>query len=303
MTKKTTLLFFFLLLCACIAYSQERTVSGKISDESTKLPVSSATVSVKGSKKTVSAGADGSFTISVPQGKFTLIISSIGFATKEIAGEANGTPLDILLSTDSKQMGEVVVTALGITRQSKTLVYAAQSVPTQQLTEVRPTDNFIASLNGKVANVIITQGSGGLGSGAQIILRGNRSIAEPSNALIVVDGVPFNNRTYSAAGNDFGSIQSSDGASDLNPDDIESMTVLRGPSAAALYGSEAGNGVIVIATKKGHAGIYGIQVNSGIGFERPFSLPNFQNTYGQGENGLIAADSSQDGARDRKSVV
>src|ERR1700761_1366479 len=162
MTRKTSLLFFFLFLCSCIAYAQERTVSGKISDESTKLPVSSATISVKGSKKTVSAGSDGSFTISVPSGKFTLIVSSIGFATKEIIAEANGAPLDIQLSTDSKQMGEVVVTALGITRQSKTLVYAAQSVPTQQLTEVRPTDNFIASLNGKVANVIITQGSGGL---------------------------------------------------------------------------------------------------------------------------------------------
>jgi len=290
------LLLLFLFACTCMAFAQERTVSGKITDDSTRLPIAAATITVKGSRKSISAAADGSFTISVPAGKFTLIVSSVGFATREVTAEANGIPLDIRLSTDSKQMGEVVVTALGIARQSKTLVYAAQSVPTQQLTEVRPTDNFIASLNGKVANVIITQGSGGLGSGAQIILRGNRSIAEPSNALIVVDGVPFNNRTYSAAGNDFGSIQSSDGASDLNPDDIESMTVLRGPSAAALYGSEAGNGVIVIATKKGHPGRYGVQVNSGIGFERPFALPNFQNTYGQGSGGVIAADSSQAGA-------
>lgn len=296
MTRKTSLLFLFLFACSCMAFSQERTVSGKVSDESTKLPVAAATVTLKGTRKSVTAGADGSFTISVPEGKVTLIISSIGFATKELIAQGGGAPLDVLLSTDSKQMGEVVVTALGITRQSKTLVYAAQSVPTQQLTEVRPTDNFIASLNGKVANVIITQGSGGLGSGAQIILRGNRSIAAPSNALIVVDGVPFNNRTYSAGTNDFGSIQSSDGASDLNPDDIESMTVLRGASAAALYGSEAGNGVIVVATKKGHAGHYNVTVNSGIGFERPFALPNFQNTYGQGDGGNIAADSSQAGS-------
>src|ERR1700722_2614779 len=176
MTRKTSLLFLILLSCAYMAFAQDRTISGRISNESTKQPVSGATVTVKGEKKTVSAGADGSFIITAQQSKVVLIISSIGFATKEIVATA-GTPVEVLLSTDSKQMGEVVVTALGISRQSKTLVYAAQSVPVQQLTEVRPTDNFIASLNGKVANVIITQGSGGLGSGAQIILRGNRSIA------------------------------------------------------------------------------------------------------------------------------
>ncbi len=295
MTRRSLLLFLFLFACSSIAFSQGQTISGKVSEDATKNPIPGATISIKGLKKTVTAGADGSFTIQAPEGKVTLVISSIGFATKEVSA-TSGAPLDILLGTDSRQLGEVVVTALGITRQSKTLVYAAQSVPVQQLTEVRPSDNFIASLNGKVANVIITQGSGGLGSGAQIILRGNRSIAGPSNALIVVDGVPFNNRTYSAGTNDFGSIQSSDGASDLNPDDIESMTVLRGASAAALYGSEAGNGVIVIATKKGHKGRYDVQVNSGIGFERPFALPNFQNTYGQGDQGNIAVDSSQSGA-------
>jgi TonB-linked SusC/RagA family outer membrane protein len=295
MNQKTPWLFLFLLVCSCIAFSQGQTITGKISDELTKTPVSGATITIKGTHKTVTADAEGNFNIQTTQAGVTLVISSIGFATKEVIAQA-GKPVDILMSTDSKQMGEVIVTALGITRQSKTLVYAAQSVPVQQLTEVRPADNFIASLNGKVANMIVTQGSGGLGSGAQIILRGNRSISAPSNALIVVDGVPFNNRTYSAGTNDFGSIQSSDGASDLNPDDIESMTVLRGASAAALYGSEAGNGVIVIATKKGHKGHYDVTVNSGIGIEKPFALPKFQNTYGQGDGGNIATDSSQSGA-------
>ncbi len=295
MTLRTLLLFLFLFACSCVAFSQGQTITGKVSEDATKNPVPGATISVKGLKKTVTAGADGSFTIQAPEGKVTLVITSIGFATKEIVAQA-GTPLDILLSTDSKQMGEVIVTALGITRQSKTLVYAAQTVPTQQLTEVRPTDNFISSLNGKVANLIVTTGSGGLGSGSQIILRGNRDISGNSNALIVVDGVPFNNQTFSRAGNDFGSIQTSDGASDLNPDDIESMTILRGAAAAALYGSEAGNGVIIIATKKGHKGRYDVQVNSGVAFEKPFALPKFQNTYGQGDGGNIATDSSQLGA-------
>lgn len=304
MMKKTPLLCLFLLACSFLAFAQERTITGKISEETNKSSIAGATVTVKGGKKTVTADADGAFTIAVPQGRVTLIISSIGFATKEVAVGAEDRTVDILLSTDNKQLGEVVVTALGITRQSKTLVYAAQSVDAKSLTGVRSTDNFLGSLSGKAANIQFTQGSGGLGSGATIILRGNRSIApasggnmaNPNNALIVVDGVPINNTTYAAGNNDFGSVQSSDGASDINPDDIESMTILRGASAAALYGSQAGNGVIVIATKKGRKGRTDVVVNSGIGFEKPFALPNFQNTYGQGNTGLIATDSSQSGA-------
>jgi TonB-linked SusC/RagA family outer membrane protein len=295
MTRKTSMLFLILLSCAYMAFAQDRTITGRIVDESSKQPVSGATVTVKGGRKTVTAGADGSFTITVAQPSVTLIITSIGFTPKEVTATA-GTPVDVSLATDTRQLGEVVVTALGIARQSKTLVYATQTVPTQQLTEVRATDNFLGSLSGKVANVEITQGSGGLGSGASIVLRGNRSINNVSNALIVVDGVPINNDTYSAGNNDFGSLQTSDGASNINPDDIESMTVLRGASAAALYGSQAGNGVIVITTKKGKKGKIDVTVNSGFGVERPFALPDFQNSYGQGNTGLIATDSSQSGA-------
>ena len=296
MMKKTPLLCLFFLACSFLAFAQERTITGKISEEANKSTVAGATITVKGGRKTVTADGNGAFTISAPQGRVILIISSIGFATKEVAVGPDDRTVDVMLGVDNRQLGEVVVTALGITRQSKTLVYATQTVPMQQLTEVRPPDNFISSLNGKVANLIVTEGSGGLGSGSQIILRGNRDVSGNSNALIVVDGVPFNNRTYSAAGNDFGSIQSSDGASDLNPDDIESMTILRGASAAALYGSQAGNGVIVVTTKKGRKGHYDVIVNSGISFERPFALPNFQNSYGQGDKGIIAGDSSLGGA-------
>ena len=162
------------------------------------------------------------------------------------------------MAEDATQLNEVVVTALGVPRETKTLVYATQSVKPAQLTEVRDANNVLNSLQGKVANVQVNQGSGGLGSGARIVLRGNRSIQGSNNALIVVDGVPINNSTVGpnptmggAATSDFGSVQSSDGASNVNPDDIESITVLRGASAAALYGSQAGNGVIVITTKKG----------------------------------------------------
>ncbi len=295
MTRKTSLLFLVLLSFAYMAYAQDRTITGKIIDESSKQPVVGATVTVKGARKTVTAGADGSFTVTVSQPTVTLIISSIGFASKEITATA-GTPVDVILSTDSKQLGEVVVTALGIVQQKKSLAYATQTVPINQINEVRPTDNFMTGLNGKVANLIVTQGSGGLGSGTSIILRGNRDINGDNNALIVVDGVPWLNTTYSTAGNDFGSLQTSDGASELNADDIESMTVLRGATAAALYGTQAGNGAIIITTKKGHKGRFDVFVNSGIGFERAFALPQFQNSYGQGNSGLIATDSSQNGA-------
>ncbi len=295
MMKKTPLLCLFFLACSFLAFAQERTITGKISEETNKSSIAGATITVKGGRKTVTADANGAFSIAVPPGKQTLIISSIGFATKEVAIGAEDRTVDILLSLDNKQLGEVVVTALGITRQSKTLVYATQSIPTNQLNEVRASDNFLNSLSGKIANVQINQGSGGLGSGAKIVLRGNKSIQGSNNALIVVDGVPALNPTYSTAGNDFGSVQSSDGASDINPDDIESVNVLRGASAAALYGSQAGNGVMVITTKKGKKGRFDVTTNSGIGFEKPFALPDFQNTYGQG-NGGILPDSSQQGA-------
>src|SRR5260221_1864880 len=295
MMKKTPLLCLFFLACSFLAFAQERTITGKISEETNKSSIAGATITVKGGRKTVTADANGAFSIAVPPGKQTLIISSIGFATKEVAIGAEDRTVDILLSLDNKQLGEVVVAALGITRQSKTLVYATQSIPTNQLNEVRASDNFLNSLSGKIANVQINQGSGGLGSGAKIVLRGNKSIQGSNNALIVVDGVPALNLTYSTAGNDFGSVQSSDGASDINPDDIESVNVLRGASAAALYGSQAGNGVMVITTKKGKKGRFDVTTNSGIGFEKPFALPDFQNTYGQG-NGGILPDSSQQGA-------
>jgi TonB-linked SusC/RagA family outer membrane protein len=262
--------------------------TGKITDETNKTPVVGATISIKGSRKAVTTNADGAFSISAPAGNTTLIVSSIGFATKEIFTKTSSGTINLELSSDSKQMGEVVVTALGITRQAKTLVYATQTVKTSQLTEVRDPNNILNSLQGKIANAVVTQGSGGPGSGARIVLRGNKSIQGDNNALLVVDGVPINNTTYSTALSDFGDqIQSSDGASNINPDDIESMTVLRGASAAALYGSQAANGVIVMTTKKGKKNAVSITVNSGIAFEKAFALPDVQKTYGQGIGGVL----------------
>lgn len=276
-----------LLLASIAALAQNRTITGKIVSAKDNSALGGATVQVKGTNRSVAAGTDGAFSISAPEGPLTLVVSSIAFETLEVPVAAGQNTVSVSLSDRNTQMGEVVVTALGITRQSKTLVYATQTVKPQELTEVRDANNVLNSLQGKIANATITQGSGGPGSGARIVLRGNRSIQGSNNALIVVDGVPINNSTNGTAGSDFGSVQGSDGASNINPDDIESVTVLRGASAAALYGSQAGNGVIVITTKRGTKDRLTVTVNSGVTAERAFALPRVQNSYGQGNGGTL----------------
>lgn len=288
MRKSRFFLSFLLILWGMVVFAQNRTITGKAVNQRDKSSLANVTVNVKGTKNSIASGPDGSFTISAPDRNVTLVVSSIGFLRKEVVVGPGMSSVTIELEEDTRQLSEVVVTALGINRQAKTLVYATQSIKPSQLTEVRDPNNVLNSLQGKVANAVITQGSGGPGSGARIVLRGNKSIQQSNNALIVVDGVPINNDTYSTATSDFGSIQSSDGASNINPDDIESMTILRGASAAALYGSQAGNGVIVIATKRGRKDNKASAIfNSGIGFESPFALPKFQNSYGQGNSGIL----------------
>ena len=287
------LLLVPLLLFGTLLFAQNRTITGKILSADDKSAISSATISLKGSSKGVPASTNGSFSINVPAGKVVLTVTSVGFTPKDVEVSPDQNSVNISLQGESRQLENVVVTALGITRQAKTLTYATQTVKPSQLTEVRDPNNVLNSLQGKVANAVINQGSGGPGSGARIVLRGNRSIQGSNNALIVVDGVPIVNETYSTAGSDFGSVQSSDGASNINPDDIESVTVLRGASAAALYGSQAGNGVIVITTKKGAKEKMSVSVNSGVAFESPFTLPKVQNQYGQGNGGNLDGSSGE----------
>ena len=275
------------LLLGFMVQAQTRSVKGTVVSAKDNQPVAGASVMVKGATAGTATDNAGSFSLNVPEGRVTLVISNIGFGIIERVVEPNVSTINVTLSESSGELGEVVVTALGITRQSKTLVYATQSVKPSELTEVRDPNNVINSLQGKVANATINQGSGGPGSGARIVLRGNRSIQGSNNALIVVDGVPISNGTNGTATSDFGSVQGSDGASSINPDDIESMTILRGASAAALYGSQAGNGVIVITTKRGKSGRISITVNSGFAVESAFALPAVQNQYGQGNGGVF----------------
>jgi TonB-linked SusC/RagA family outer membrane protein len=272
--------------------AQTRVITGKVTSSANEVQPG-ASVIVKGTNKGTVTDANGTYSLSVPNGDVMVAVSIIGFNALEKLVGANVSTMDFSLTENASTLNEVVVTALGISREKKTLVYATQTVKPTELVEARDPNNVINSLSGKIANAVITQGSGGPGSGARIVLRGNRSIQGSNNALIVVDGVPLSNGTNGTAGSDFGFVQGSDGASSINPDDIESVTVLRGASAAALYGSQAGNGVLVITTKKGKADKIAVNINSGFSTENVWALPRFQNTYGQGNGGTLTTTSGE----------
>jgi TonB-linked SusC/RagA family outer membrane protein len=291
-TNKAFLLLFFVFI-GTAAMAQTRLVTGKVVTSRDNQPIPDASVQLKGSSTGTVTSSDGTFKLSVPAEEATLVISYVGFTTIERILPKNVNELTLSLTENQNELGGVIVTALGISRKSKTLVYATQTVKPAELVEARDPNNVLNSLQGKIANAVVTQGSGGPGSGSRIVLRGNRSIQGTNNALIVVDGVPINNSTNGRPSSDFGGVQGSDGASNINPDDIASMTVLRGPSAAALYGSQAGNGVIIITTKQGKKDKLSIALNSGVATETAIGLPVVQNSYGQGNDAILDVDAGE----------
>ncbi|MBK8513352.1 MAG: SusC/RagA family TonB-linked outer membrane protein [Saprospiraceae bacterium] len=290
MKLKRWMAVHFFMLFGLALFAQSRVITGTVLDAENQ-PIVGAAVAIKGTTDGTFTDLDGKFSINTSGNAVTLVVSSIGFGTTEVVVSPGQSNVEVRM--DFTVLEEVVVTSLGISRVAKTLVYATQSVKPSTLTEVRDANNVINSLQGKIANAVITQASGGPGSGARIVLRGNRSIQGTNNALIVVDGVPITNGTNGTITSDFGGLQGTDGASNINADDIESMTVLRGASAAALYGSQAGNGVIVITTKKGSKDRLSVNINSGWTAERPFVLPALQNTYGQGNSGVLKGNSGE----------
>jgi hypothetical protein len=207
------------LLFLSSASAMAQTVTGTVTSGVDGSPLPGVSVLVKSTTTGTTTDTDGRYTIQVPDQSAVLVVSFIGFASQEIE-VGTRTTIDVTLLEDVQQLSEVVVTALGISRETKTLVYATEQVKPAQLTEVRDANNVINGLQGKVTNAVITQGSGGPGSGARIVLRGNRSIQGTNNALIVVDGVPINNGTNGTITSDFGGLQGIDGASNINPDDI-----------------------------------------------------------------------------------
>lgn len=256
-------------------------VKGKVLDAITQKPIVGASVSVAKSSKGTSTNAEGEFTIAAAKG-VQLTVSSIGYETEVIS--ANSTITNIILKQATSLVNEVVVTALGIKKDKKRLGYALQEVKGDELTVARES-NVASQLAGKVAGVTVVNSNSGIGGSARVSIRGERSVDLNKNQpLYVIDGVPVSNAIAGGSGRGNLEVDFGNGAGFINPDDIESISVLKGPAASALYGSRAANGVILIKSKSGKAGKKGIgvEVNSNVTFENALKLPVYQKVYGQG---------------------
>ncbi len=265
-------------------------VSGKVLDEKGQ-PLIGVSVKVKNGTAGVSTDVNGAFVITAPENA-VLVFSYIGYQNQEVP-VAGKTALTIRLVPATNNLTEVVVTALGIRRESRSLTYGVQTVSGNELTNV-PDASLVNSLSGKVAGAQITRSSSGVGGSTKVVLRGNKSINGDNNALYVIDGIPMPRNNSAQIGGVFGGQDRGDAIENLNPDDVESITVLPGSSSAALYGSQGANGVILITTKKGLAGKTTVNFSSNTTFENPFLIPKLQKTYGEttvDENGKPVVNS------------
>lgn len=275
---------FSSIVHSIVEIKKEVSISGQVTSAEGEALIG-VNILAKGTSVGSITDVDGNYRITVPDNVTTLVFSYIGYITQdvEIAGR---TTINVSLQSDAQQLNEVVVTALGISREKKSLGYAATELDGDAVSTVKES-NVASSLAGKVAGVVVYKNTSGAGGASRVIIRGNNSLTGNNEPLYVVDGVPIDN-TNVAQGEefefrvpDFGN-----GISDINPDDIESISILKGPNAAALYGSRASNGVVLITTKKGALGRgLGVSISSSSTFERPFVLPEFQNEFGRGTDG------------------
>ena len=266
-----------------IVQQDTRKVTGAVKDEHGE-PITGATIEIKGTNAKAITDIDGRFTISVPQHATTMAVSYLGYTTKEIAitGKAS---VNVTLDPSSSDLNEVVVTALGIKREKKALGYAMQEVKTDGLTENKSV-SVANMLQGKIAGVQIAQSGTGMGGSTRIVMRGLNSLSGNNQPLWVVDGIPINDGTQDQA-DQWGGSDCAGAASQINPEDIESISVLKGANAAALYGSRAQSGAIIVTTKKGKEGQpLSIEYNGNIDFSMVYSPYDYQNTYAQGTGGV-----------------
>ena len=287
--KKLSQILLVLLCSVTIGFAQ-RTITGMVKDAQGE-PLIGANVLVQGTQIGTITDVDGSFSLSVPKDKNFVVISYVGYGEKVV--DVTGlTTIDVQL-TESTILNEVVVTALGISRASKTLGYGTATVSDKSITETRNV-SALDALNGRVAGLTVSTASGAPGASTVINIRGFSSVTGNNEPLYVVDGVPMNNRgngssSALASGSDFSrSMDFGNQMNDINPNDIESMTVLKGSAASALYGSRAANGVIIINTKKGKSEKISVNVNMSYAMQDILRVPHLQNTYGQGWSGLFA---------------
>ena len=250
-------------------------IAGRVTDQN-GVPLVGVSILVKGSARGTTTDVSGRFVLRIEPGD-VLVASYLGYESVEVAADSR-TGVEIRMQESSKALDAVVVTALGIKRSEKALSYNVQGVQGEDMNIVKDA-NFMNSLAGKVAGVSINASAGGVGGATRVVMRGTKSISGNNNALYVIDGVPILNVTGGSVDSEYG-LAGGEGISDINPEDIESVNVLTGPSAAALYGSAAANGVVLINTRKGSAGKPKITVSNNTTFSSPFMMPEFQNTYG-----------------------
>ena len=267
------------LLLSIVGFAQDKTLKGRVTSRSDGSGLPGANVLIKGTDRGSTTNANGEFTLISPENAI-LVVSYIGFKPMEMPIGTKSF-IELALEEDASNLTEVVVTALGITREKKALGYAVQEVSGKQLTQARET-NLVNSLSGRIAGVQVTGSNGAPGASSRMLIRGANSIGSNNQPLFVVDGVPIDNSNIGSGT----SVDYGNGAASINPDDIENVSVLKGPSAAALYGSRGANGVVLITLKsgKGSKGI-GVAVNSNTTFDTPFRQPSWQNEYGQGGKG------------------
>ncbi len=269
-------LTFVALLCIQGMIAQDKTVTGSVTAASDGSPLPGVSVVEQGTTNGAQTDFDGNYTIDVSEGS-VLLFSYLGMKSQSATVGSSST-INISMEEDAEALDEVVVTALGIKRKEKTLSYAQQTVGGEELTNTRDV-NFVNSISGKAAGVEIRKSSSGPGGSTKIQIRGSKSLNGDSQPLFVIDGIPMVNNRGNQPGL-WDGVDQGDGLSQLNPDDIESMSILKGANAAILYGSQGANGVVIITTKSGKQGAATVQVNSGITFESIIETPELQFRYG-----------------------
>ena len=289
---KNAFLLFFIMLAGSAAMAQTRALTGFVRDSATDNPIQYATVKVEGRNVVATTGSDGGFSLTLPTASAILNISYVGYAAQSVSISDNDNNIIIRLGQSStSSLNEVVVTALGISKESRKLGYAVSTVNGDQFNKARET-NVALSLSGQVAGLNVHGTSGGPGGTARILLRGMPSMNSGGSPLFVINGVPMDNSQRGSAG-EWGGSDNGDGIGNINPDDIESMTVLKGQAASALYGLRASNGVILITTKTGKKGNATVSYNTNFQIDKAIDYTNFQYKYGQGQNGVKPANATE----------
>ncbi len=276
-----------------ITFAQPRTVTGKVTFKDTKSALPGVKITIKGVKRGGAiANKDGDYRIEVPDGSATIVFNLIGHLSKEVK-VGDQTTINAELVLDDVKLEEIIVTALGIEQQKRAVNYAVQDVKAGDIAESQQ-QNIVNAIQGRIAGVQITNSGGGPGGSSSIIIRGGNSVDSDNQPLFIIDGVPMDNSTTTETGAGTSglngqlarSVANSNRAIDLNPDDIENISILKGPSAAALYGSRAANGVVLITTKRGKEGSMNITYNNSFSYDVANRLPKTQSTYKQGLDGF-----------------